>query len=325
MSTLNEKLSAAAAAPPRSAALDDGALTHVSLELLDDNPYQPRTTMDAVALEELRASILAQGLIQPIAVRPTKDGRFIIVAGHRRVAAFRALQAAASAGDGRWDTIAAQVRLALDDAQLAAQAFIENVTREALTPLEEMAACEKILGAGLARNVEELAALLNQPVRRITRLRRLAQAPQVVKQAVGGGLRVVVGQGPDGAEITELRRLDFFGALAFQRLFEHLKKGRSEKVAAARTETALRRALAGLWGVQRTEAFVLAVIEGKAQLDDATEAEGDAPAALFTITKRRFIVETRRLATSTPEERAAMRDALEDLLRKASAGAADVG
>jgi hypothetical protein len=58
---------------------------------LERNPSQPRSTADDEKLEELIATILQKGLIQPIAVRPTSESTYEIIAGHRRVAAFQRL------------------------------------------------------------------------------------------------------------------------------------------------------------------------------------------------------------------------------------------
>ena len=262
-------------------------------------------------LAELVDALRAQGLIQPIAVKPRSDGRFTIVAGHRRVAAFRLLLEAATTESERakYAAIAATVKLALDDAQLAAQAYMENVTRAALSPLDEARALENMVEKGLARTNEELAALVQQPVVRIKRLRRLVAAPAVVKDAVAGGLMVVVGSDEAGKERKELRRLELMAAISFIRVFEHLKKTQPKK-AEERTETAVRRALAGGWNLRRCEDHAQSLIYGREEAGPKSVEEEP----LFARTLKQFAINLARLKDATAEQRGALQQALAEIL-----------
>ncbi|WP_430460782.1 ParB/RepB/Spo0J family partition protein [Thalassolituus sp. LLYu03] len=107
----------------------DGELRHLPIEWLQPGQYQPRKDMQPEALEELAASIKAQGLMQPIVVRPLPVGenRFEIIAGERR---WRACQLA------QLDTVPALIRDVPDEAAIA-MALIENIQREDLNPMEE--------------------------------------------------------------------------------------------------------------------------------------------------------------------------------------------
>ena len=102
---------------------------------LQPGKYQPRTRMDPGSLEELAASIKAQGLIQPISVRPVGHGRYEIIAGERR---WRAAQIAGL------DQVPVLVREIPDDAALA-MSLIENIQREDLNPLEEAAGIQRLI------------------------------------------------------------------------------------------------------------------------------------------------------------------------------------
>jgi ParB family chromosome partitioning protein len=102
---------------------------------LQPGKYQPRTRMDPGSLEELAASIKAQGLIQPISVRPIGGGRYEIIAGERR---WRACQIAGLA------ELPVLVRDIPDDAALA-MSLIENIQRENLNPLEEAAGLQRLI------------------------------------------------------------------------------------------------------------------------------------------------------------------------------------
>lgn len=119
----------------------------IPVDQIDPDPNQPRQEFEPVALQELADSIIAEGLIQPITVRPLGD-RFQIVAGERR---WRAHKLAGLA------TIPANVRV-MDDQTKMVQALIENSVRKDVTPLEEAVAFQRCLDTGMT--VEDLARRL---------------------------------------------------------------------------------------------------------------------------------------------------------------------
>ncbi len=121
---------AAAATPPSGE-----QLRHLPVELIQRGRYQPRMDMRQESLEELADSIRAQGVVQPIVVRPIGKDRYEIIAGERR---WRATQIA---GLGE---IPAVIRDVPDDAAIA-MALIENIQRENLNPLEEAVALKRLL------------------------------------------------------------------------------------------------------------------------------------------------------------------------------------
>lgn len=120
-----------AAAP--STAKDE--LRKLPVELMQRGKYQPRTHMDPAALAELAESIKAQGIVQPIVVRPLAGGNYEIIAGERR---WRAAQLAGL------ETVPAVVRDIPDEAAIAI-ALIENIQRENLNPIEEAAALQRLI------------------------------------------------------------------------------------------------------------------------------------------------------------------------------------
>jgi len=109
----------------------------LSVSKLQAGKYQPRTRMDEGALAELAESIRAQGIMQPILVRPIDDtkGRYEIIAGERR---FRAAQLAGLT------EVPVLVREVADE-HAAAMALIENIQREDLNPLEEAQGVKRLL------------------------------------------------------------------------------------------------------------------------------------------------------------------------------------
>jgi len=102
---------------------------------LQPGKYQPRTRMDPGSLEELAASIKAQGVMQPILVRPVANGRYEIIAGERR---WRASQIAGLL------EVPVLIREIPDDSALA-MSLIENIQREDLNPLEEAAGIQRLI------------------------------------------------------------------------------------------------------------------------------------------------------------------------------------
>lgn len=115
--------------------------------------YQPRSRMDQDSLAELAASIRAQGLMQPIVVRPVERGAYELIAGERR---WRAAQMAGLS------EIPAIIREVPDDAALA-MSLIENIQREGLNPIEE--------AAGVQRLIEEFGMTHDQAADAIGRSR----------------------------------------------------------------------------------------------------------------------------------------------------------
>ena len=109
----------------------------LSVTKLQAGKYQPRTRMDEGALAELADSIRAQGIMQPILVRPLEEtkGRYEIIAGERR---FRAAQMAGLT------EVPVLVREVADE-HAAAMALIENIQREDLNPLEEAQGVKRLL------------------------------------------------------------------------------------------------------------------------------------------------------------------------------------
>jgi len=133
----------ASAAPASAPAnkLPGDELAHLPLDLLQRGKYQPRVDMRQESLQELADSIKAQGIVQPIVVRPV-DGaapgdsqRYEIIAGERR---WRAAQLAGLA------TVPAVIRRVPDEAAIA-MALIENIQRENLNPLEEARALDRLI------------------------------------------------------------------------------------------------------------------------------------------------------------------------------------
>ena len=127
-----------AAAPARIAEIQARAegdvVELIPLDQIDENPYQTRRTFDASALSELAESIKANGLAQPVVVRPGSDGRYVLVLGERRCRASRL------AGKASVPAIVRQ----LGNEQAAEMTIVENLQREDLNCLEQAEAFARL-------------------------------------------------------------------------------------------------------------------------------------------------------------------------------------
>ena len=113
----------------------EDSLAELAVGLLKPGRFQPRTRMDPQSIAELADSIKAQGLIQPILVRPVENGKYEIIAGERR---WRASQLAGLT------QVPVVIRVVPDKAALA-MALVENIQREDLNPLEEAAGIQRLV------------------------------------------------------------------------------------------------------------------------------------------------------------------------------------
>ncbi len=155
---------------------DKSELQHLPLELIQRGKYQPRRDMDPAALEELAQSIKAQGVMQPIVVRPIEGGRFEIIAGERR---WRASQLAGL------DKLPAMVREVPDEAAIA-MALIENIQREDLNPIEEAVALQR-LQQEFQLTQQQVAEAVGKSRVTITNLLRLIALPEEIKTLLSHG------------------------------------------------------------------------------------------------------------------------------------------
>lgn len=142
------------------------ALRHVSPDLIQPNPRQPRRAFDGDALLALSESIKARGILQPLVVRPIPGGRFELVAGERR------LRAARLAG---LEEVPAVVRETEESEQLEL-ALVENVAREDLNPVEEARACATLVD-DLGLSKEELGRRIGRSRVAVSNLIRLLDLP----------------------------------------------------------------------------------------------------------------------------------------------------
>ena len=137
--------------------------------------YQPRTRMDQEALAELASSIRAQGLLQPVVVRPV-DGGYELIAGERR---WRAAQLAGL------KQVPAIVREVPDESAMV-MALIENIQREDLNPMEEAAGVQRLIDE-FRMTHEQAADAVGRSRSATTNLLRLLKLAKPVQEALMRG------------------------------------------------------------------------------------------------------------------------------------------
>jgi ParB family chromosome partitioning protein len=152
------------------------SLATVRVDRLQPGRYQPRTRMDEASLGELAASIKAQGLMQPILVRPVAPERYEIIAGERR------WRAARLAG---LQEVPVVVREVPDQAALA-MALIENIQRENLNPLEEAQGVQRLVDEFKLTH-QEAADAIGRSRAATTNLLRLLNLTKAVQAYVFDG------------------------------------------------------------------------------------------------------------------------------------------
>ena len=145
--------------------------------LIDPNPYQPRVTFDREELAELADSIRTFGLIQPITVRKTGDGRYQIISGERRFRAARMIG---------MDLIPAYVRNS-DDQGMLEMAIVENIQRSDLDPIEISMSYQRLMEE-CSLTQEQLASRVGKKRASVANYLRLLKLPAKVQHDIKVGL-----------------------------------------------------------------------------------------------------------------------------------------
>ncbi len=165
-----------AAILPEASAEHAGELRDLPVGVIKPNPNQPRTKIDPESLSGLASSIEANGVVQPLLVRPLADGSYELIAGERR---WRAAQAAGLA----------KVPAVVRDQELAERlqvALIENMVREDLNPVDEARACAALVDE-LGLSKEDLARRVGRSRPAVSNLIRLLDLPDEALELLESG------------------------------------------------------------------------------------------------------------------------------------------
>jgi ParB family chromosome partitioning protein len=163
---------------PADALVDSegGKPREIPLDLIDRNPFQTRSSVNEDQLAELAASIVANGVVQPVLVRPLAEGRFQLIAGERR---WRASQLAGKA------TIPAILRQVSDE-QAMEITIVENLQRTDLNPMEQARAFER-LSREFHMTQEQIATRTGKDRATVANFLRLLRLPATVQARVESG------------------------------------------------------------------------------------------------------------------------------------------
>jgi ParB family transcriptional regulator, chromosome partitioning protein len=157
---------------------DDHEVLDLAIDLIDVNPHQTRswTKWEIEALDELADSIKLQGVLQPITVRPDKDGRYVLITGERR------MRASTMAGK---TTVPAIVRV-VSEQQAAEMTVIENLQRRDLTCID-LARAYIMLSKNFNLTQEQIGDRVGVARETVSNYMRLAKLPKPVQQYLQDG------------------------------------------------------------------------------------------------------------------------------------------
>ncbi len=159
-----------------AAAASGSRVMQVPLDQIDENPYQTRQHFDSQAMQELADSIRANGVVQPVVVRATPAGRFVLILGERRC------RASKLAGK---PTIPAIVR-SVSDQQAAEMTVVENLQRQDLNCLEQANAFAR-LSREFGLTQEQIGQRTGMARESVSNYMRLLKLPPMVQHYLGEG------------------------------------------------------------------------------------------------------------------------------------------
>jgi ParB family transcriptional regulator, chromosome partitioning protein len=155
---------------------ETGKPREIPVELIDPNPYQTRKTFDEGSLAELAESIKANGVVQPILLRPRADGRFQLIAGERRWRASKLLER---------KTVPAILRQVSDE-QAMEITIVENLQRADLNPIEQARGFER-LSREFNMTHEQISTRTGKDRASISNYMRLLKLPAGIQSNVEAG------------------------------------------------------------------------------------------------------------------------------------------
>jgi ParB family chromosome partitioning protein len=186
---------------------DDGKqvdiLVKISVDFISRNPYQPRTGFNSEAMEELKRSILSNGLIQPITVRRTPDHKYQLISGERRLNACREI--------GYKEIPAYIIQIDSDELMLAL-ALIENIQREELNPIEIGTAFKRLMDE-CHLTQEQIAEKVGKKRTTIANSIRLLKLPEKIQENLisgtisSGHARALINLPNKSAQISILKKI----------------------------------------------------------------------------------------------------------------------
>ena len=215
---------------------DDGTqydiLAKVPVGLISPNPFQPRTNFDPIALEELKKSILENGLIQPVTVRRADDNRYQLISGERRLKACIDI--------GYRDIPAYIIKVDSDETMLA-MALIENIQREKLNPVEIGMAFKRLMDE-CHLTQEQIADKVGKDRTTVANSIRLLKLPKeildslIAEEITSGHARALINLPGEAMQLAALSKIRE-GNLSVRKVEQLVKKFLTEDPKQTKTVT----------------------------------------------------------------------------------------
>jgi ParB family chromosome partitioning protein len=211
---------------------DDGkqvdVLAKISVEFISRNPYQPRFNIDPASLEELKKSILSNGLIQPITVRRTPDHKYQLISGERRLIACKEI--------GFREIPAYIIKVESDELMLAL-ALIENIQREKLNAIEIGSAYKRLMDE-CHLTQEQIADKVGKDRTTIANSIRLLRLPKKIQDSLvsdeisAGHARALINIEDEDIQIQLLEKIknNNLSVRKVERLVGELNEGASKDI-----------------------------------------------------------------------------------------------
>lgn len=202
---------------------DDGKqndiLARVPIDSISSNPFQPRMHFDPEAFEELKKSILSNGLIQPITVRRFGNNTYQLISGERRLKACREI--------GHKDIPAYIIKVDSDETMLA-MALIENIQRQKLNPIEIGLAYKRLMDE-CHLTQEEIADTVGKDRTTVANSIRLLKLPKEIQDSLikgeisSGHARAIINLPSEAAQLGVLKKI-LEGNLSVRKVEELVKR-----------------------------------------------------------------------------------------------------
>lgn len=259
-----------------------GSVSMIEIQLIEANPFNPRTHFEKDALEELRLSIMTHGIIQPLTVRKLGRDRYQLISGERR---FRASQLAGLT------EVPAYIRIANDQTMLE-MALVENIQREDLNAIEVAISYERLIDE-CKLTQEQLSEKVAKSRSHIANHIRLLKLPAVIQAGVRdqvismGHARALLSITNEGEQLLAYQQIidDSLSVRAVEQLVKPTisvspTKAKSEKQSLTSTESVFASFLSDKLGtkvtIDKSDAG-----KGKVQVHFKSEAELNRVMALL--------------------------------------------
>jgi ParB family chromosome partitioning protein len=259
-----------------------GSVSMIDIQLIEANPFNPRTHFEKDALEELRLSIVTHGIIQPLTVRKLGRDRYQLISGERR---FRASQLAGLT------EVPAYIRIANDQTMLE-MALVENIQREDLNAIEVAISYERLISE-CKLTQEQLSEKVAKSRSHIANHIRLLKLPAVIQAGVRdqvismGHARALLSITNESEQLAAYQQIidDSLSVRAIEQLVKPTTstiptKAKSEKVSLTSTESVFASFLSDKLGtkvtIDKSDAG-----KGKVQVHFKSEAELNRVMALL--------------------------------------------